>query len=76
MGELTPVRCGCGGIVSTDYIVVRTKDQCDDYEFDVDMPVYRVFCHQCGITTPLAYPSKQDAIRAWNIAMCGNKNPG
>ena len=68
MGEPTPIRCGCGGPVSTDYICVDTIED----DILVIMPVYRVFCHKCGISTPCAYKSRQDAIRAWNIAMSGN----
>ncbi len=65
--ELKPVNCGCGGPVSSkDYICVETTNE---EGFPIIEPVYRVFCRQCGISTPFAYPSKSDAIRAWNRAM-------
>ena len=70
--ELKPVRCGCGGpVITTDYICVETTDEDD---IPIVEPAYRVFCRQCGISTPFSYPSKHGAIKAWNRAMGATDN--
>ena len=73
MIEPEPIRCGCGGPVKTDNIFVLAHD--NEYDCEVEMPMYRVFCKQCGISTPFAYPSKTDAITSWNRAMSGKYSP-
>lgn len=70
--ELKPVRCGCGGPTKIDYIFIETYS----YEHDcpVDEPAYRVYCKQCGISTPCAYPTEAEAVTAWNRAMGATDN--
>lgn len=71
--ELKPVKCGCGGPTKIDYICIETYSH--EHDCQVVEPVYRVFCKQCGISTPCAYPTEADAVTAWNRAMAGNVYP-
>lgn len=61
-------QCGCGGEVRTDHIYI---DKTNEDSILIEEPIYRVYCRQCGISTPFTYLSEAKAIAAWNKAMGG-----
>ena len=56
---LKPVRCGCGGEATTDYIIGEPSEGVGWF----------VYCKSCEIQLPPEYNTEAEAIEAWNEAM-------